>query len=277
MVLSFSQNSVELPGEVARLLSELREENRALWREVTRLGGRVPAHVSSAANNLSNCGPASAPASFGGTSLPPQSQTSSQSPQSQSRAGLARGHVLSHSRSSSNLGDDGERDGEWEDEDGNGDLMSGVGMGIGGGAGNQGADEWDSQGSRLAFGGGLSVPGTNSQFSFNNSLGAGPGVGAEWKRWVEVEMNDEKNKLEKLVSVVKAFVNVVGNGGEVLGSGGAGARGDGGGEGGSECWFSLDYEGILMVSPFPVQFQMVGHVHSSPKHSARPARPFSFL
>jgi hypothetical protein len=234
MVLSFFHNSVELPGEVARLLSELREENRALWREVSRLGGRVPAHVSSAANNPSNCGPASAPASFGGTSQPPQSQTSSQSPQSHSQAGLARGHVLSHSRSSSNLGDDGERDGEWEDEDGNGDPMSGVGMGIGGGTGggSQGADEWDSQGSRLAFGSGLSVPGTNSQFSFNNSLGAGPGVGEEWKRWVEAEMSTERKRVERLVGVVRAFVDVVGNGGEVLGSSG---RGDGAGEGGSEC------------------------------------------
>ncbi|KAG2072394.1 hypothetical protein BDR04DRAFT_409528 [Suillus decipiens] len=41
---------VELPGEVARLLNDMRDENKALWREVSRLGGRVPSHI---ANTLS--------------------------------------------------------------------------------------------------------------------------------------------------------------------------------------------------------------------------------
>ncbi|KAG1874452.1 hypothetical protein F4604DRAFT_744773 [Suillus subluteus] len=41
---------VELPGEVARLLNDMRDENKALWREVSRLGGRVPPHI---ANTLS--------------------------------------------------------------------------------------------------------------------------------------------------------------------------------------------------------------------------------
>ncbi|KAG1738990.1 HSF-type DNA-binding-domain-containing protein [Suillus lakei] len=37
---------VELPGEVARLLNDMRDENKALWREISRLGGRVPSHVA---------------------------------------------------------------------------------------------------------------------------------------------------------------------------------------------------------------------------------------
>ncbi|KAG2137667.1 HSF-type DNA-binding-domain-containing protein [Suillus cothurnatus] len=41
---------VELPGEVARLLNDMRDENKALWREISRLGGRIPPHI---ANTLS--------------------------------------------------------------------------------------------------------------------------------------------------------------------------------------------------------------------------------
>lgn len=41
---------VELPGEVARLLNDMRDENKSLWREISRLGGRVPSHI---ANTLS--------------------------------------------------------------------------------------------------------------------------------------------------------------------------------------------------------------------------------
>ncbi|KAF9231649.1 hypothetical protein BU15DRAFT_68162 [Melanogaster broomeanus] len=137
-VLTCFRNSVELPGEVTRLLSELREENRALWREVSRLGGRVPIRISptiTAADNSSNFGPTSARATFGGTSQTSQSQTSS-SPQSQSQSqgrltgghvlihsrqsqgGLTGGRVPIHSRSSSNLGGDGVERDEWEDDDG---------------------------------------------------------------------------------------------------------------------------------------------------------------
>ena len=91
----FLLNSVELPGEVARLLSELRDENRALWREIRR----IPQLVS----------PAIIPANFVGSSQGSQSHVS---PHAQ--VALGGGHVLTQSRSSSNLrGDDSERDADW--------------------------------------------------------------------------------------------------------------------------------------------------------------------
>jgi hypothetical protein len=112
------------------------------------------------------------------------------------QVGLGGGHVLTHSRSSSNLGgDDGERDVDWEDEDGM--NMAGIGMG-----GSQGGEEWDAQ-SRFNFGvgAGLNVPG----IAFNIS-GAPPG-GEEWKRWAESEITKERKRVEKLVGVVKALVD----------------------------------------------------------------------
>lgn len=186
-----------------RLLSELREENRALWREVRSLGSRIPQHVSPATDH----GPAAISAVFGGSS---QSSQSHIPPNAQ--VGLGGGHALAHSRSSSNLGgDDGERDADWEDEDGmnasiGGGLMTGIGMGLGG---SQGGAEWDAQSPRfnLWAGGGLNVPG----FALN-AVGAPPG-GEEWKRWAEGEIVKERKRVEKLVGIVKALVDVTGKGG----------------------------------------------------------------
>jgi hypothetical protein len=48
-------NSVELPGEVARLLTDMREENRALWFEISRLGGHVPARIASTLSTSNSC------------------------------------------------------------------------------------------------------------------------------------------------------------------------------------------------------------------------------
>lgn len=92
-------------------------------------------------------------------------------------------------------GDDGERDVDWEDEDGM--NITGIGMG-----GSQGGEDWDAQ-SRFNFGvgGGLNVPG----FAFNIS-GAPPG-GEEWKQWAEGEITKERKRVEKLVGVVKALVD----------------------------------------------------------------------
>ncbi|KAG8221088.1 hypothetical protein J3R82DRAFT_2606 [Butyriboletus roseoflavus] len=194
------RNRVELPGEVARLLSELRDENRALWREVRSLSSRLPQHVPPAANH----GPATISANFGG----PSEGSQSISPNSQ--IGLGGGQVLTHSRSSSNLGgDDGERDVDWEDEDGmnvhmGGGPMTGITMGMGGG---QGGEEWDTQSSRFNVwaGGGLNVPG----FAFSGE----PFGGEEWKQWAESEIFKERKRVEKLVGVVKALVDVTGKGG----------------------------------------------------------------
>ncbi|KAH0836803.1 HSF-type DNA-binding-domain-containing protein [Lanmaoa asiatica] len=175
------RNRVELPGEVARLLSELRDENRALWREIRSLGSRIPQPAA-------NHGQGTISATFDGSSQGSQSQIS---PNAQ--VGLGGGHVLTHSRSSSNLGgDDGERDG--------------IAMGLGGG---QGGEEWDAQSSRfnLWAGGGLNVPG----FAFN-AFGTAPG-GEEWKRWAEGEIIKERKRVERLVGVIKALVDVTGKGG----------------------------------------------------------------
>lgn len=46
---------VELPGEVARLLTDMRDENKALWREISRLGGRVPAHIANTLSASNSC------------------------------------------------------------------------------------------------------------------------------------------------------------------------------------------------------------------------------
>lgn len=56
---------VELPGEVARLLNDMRDENKALWREISRLGGRVPSHVANTLSQSSN-------SSLGGSSTAPK-------------------------------------------------------------------------------------------------------------------------------------------------------------------------------------------------------------
>ena len=45
-MVSYCNQKVRLPGEVVRLLSEIREENRALWRDIKRLGGRIPPHIA---------------------------------------------------------------------------------------------------------------------------------------------------------------------------------------------------------------------------------------
>lgn len=126
------------------------------------------------------------------------------------QVGFGGGHVLAHSRSSSNLGDDGERDVDWEDEDGmnasmGGGLMTSIGMGL---AGSQGGEEWDAQSSRFnLWAGGLNVPG----FPLN-AFGAPPG-GEEWKRWAETEIFKERKRVEKLVGIVKALVDGAGKGG----------------------------------------------------------------
>jgi len=192
--LTISSNSVELPGEVARLLSDLREENRALWREVKSLSSRIPQHGSSAANH----GPAAISPNFGASSQGSQSQISSNT-----HVGLGGGHVLAHSRSSSDLGGgDGERDVDWEDDDGMNASLSLIGMG-----GSQGGEEWDPQSSRFNFwaGSGLNVP--NLAF---NTVEAPPGE--EWKQWAEGEIIKERKRVEKLVDIVKALVDATGKG-----------------------------------------------------------------
>lgn len=154
-----------------------------------------------------NHGPATISANFGGSSQASQSHISSSA-----QVGFGGGHVLPHSRSSSNLGgDDGERDCDWEDEDGmnasiSGGLMPGIGIGL---AGSQGGEEWDAQNSRfnLWASGGLNVPGF-AMNTFGVPLG-----GEEWKRWAEGEIFKERKRVEKLVGIVKALVDVAGKGG----------------------------------------------------------------
>ena len=53
-VISYCSQRVKLPGEVARLLSEVREENRALWREIKQLGGRIPPHIANTLRSSAN-------------------------------------------------------------------------------------------------------------------------------------------------------------------------------------------------------------------------------
>lgn len=117
------------------------------------------------------------------------------------------GHILTHSRSSSNLGaDDGERDVDWEDDDCmSASMMTGIGMG-----GSQGGEEWDTQSPSFNFdtSSGLNVP----NFGFS-TLGAPE----EWKRWAEGEIIKERRRVEKLVGVVKALVDVTGKGGASAG------------------------------------------------------------
>ena len=197
LIFCFSLNSVELPGEVARLLSELRDENRALWREIRR----IPQLVS----------PAAIPANFVGSSQGSQSHVS---PHAQ--VALGGGHVLTQSRSSSNLGgDDSERDVDWGDEEGMsasvcGGPMTGIEMGVGG---SQGGEELDAQNSRFGFAGGsgLNLPGLGS-----NGFGTASG-GEEWKRWAQSEIIKERKRVQRLVAVVKALVDVSGRGGASTG------------------------------------------------------------
>ncbi|KAG9313168.1 HSF-type DNA-binding-domain-containing protein [Chiua virens] len=162
------RNRIELPGEVARLLSDLREENRALWREVKSLSSRVPQYGSPTANH----GPTAS-------------------------LGLESGHTLTHSRSSSNLGDDGDRDIDWEEDDAMSGPVTGIGMGA-----SQGGEGWDPQSSRFfGTGGGFNVPG----LSFNPAETSAEGE--QWRRWAECEILKERKRVEKLVGVVKALVD----------------------------------------------------------------------
>lgn len=154
---------------------------------------------------VANHGPATISANFG---CPSQGSQSHISPNTQ----VSLGHVLTHSRSSSNLGgDDGERDVDWEDEDGmNASIgsgpMTGISMGLGG---SQPGEEWDAPSSRFnPWAGGLNVPG----FAFNTS-GEPLGGGEEWKQWAESEIFKERKRVQKLVGVVKTLVDVTGKGG----------------------------------------------------------------
>lgn len=132
------------------------------------------------------------------------------------QVGLAGGHVFSHSRSSSNLGaDDSERDADWEDDDGisasvTGGSMSGLAMGMGG---SQTGEEWDSQSSRFDFvtGSGMNVSGFAP-----NAFGPVSGED-EWKRWAQSEIIRERRRVQRLVGVVKALVDVSSKGGASAG------------------------------------------------------------
>lgn len=144
------------------------------------MSSRIPQNLSTAAN------PGSTTASP--SHIPPNVQVS-----------LGGEHVLTHSRSSSNLGgDDGERDVDWEDE--------GIGMSLGGGQ-----EDWDAQLSRFNFGAGsgLNTPGPGFSFS---PFGTVPG-GDDWRRWAEGEIIKERKRVEKLVGVVKALVDSNAKGG----------------------------------------------------------------
>lgn len=185
---------------MARLLSELREENRELWREVRSLSSRIPQLVSPATGH----GPATALTNFMGSS---QSSQSHISPHAQ--IGLGGGHV--HSRPSSNMGgDDGERDADWEDDDGmSASMCSGPMTGIAPSmGGSQGGEEWETQNSRFDFqaGAGLNVPGFPS-----NTFG--PASGDDWKRWAQGEIIKERKRVQRLVGVVKALVDGSSKGG----------------------------------------------------------------
>lgn len=159
---------------------------------------------------------------------------------------MGGGHVLTHSRSSSNLGgDDAERDADWEDEDGmSASVMSGIGMG-----GSQGGEEWDAQSPSFNFGAGsgLNTPG----FGFN-ALGT---PGDEWKRWAAGEIIKERKRVEKLVGIVKVLVDVTGKGG--------------GSAGGASANMSIDRE------PDSSRFRirpcrcMLSRMTSPAKHNAR--------
>lgn len=110
--------------------------------------------------------------------------------------------MLSHSRSSSNIGgDDGERD--WEDDDAMSASVTGLGMPLGG---SQGSEEWD-----FTAGTGLNVPGFTS-----NAFPAAPGE-EEWRRWAQSEIIKERRRVQRLVGVVKALADVSGKGGASLG------------------------------------------------------------
>jgi len=212
-----SSSSVELPGEVARLLSDMREENQALWRAVKQLGGRIPPHIASTLGSSGN------------------SHSHSQSLSLPSSQGQ---HTITHSRSSSNLGDDTDRDVDWEDDE----------PGSGGpGGGSSGTDAFGGLNMHTTIGAPspLSLAGPSpSLHSHSPSLHAHspsphpPSPSEEWRRWAETEISRERRRVDKLVNVVRAFVehvNVSPGAGPGQGGGHGTNVGTGkGGEGGEE-------------------------------------------
>ena len=204
-VISYCSQRVELPGEVARLLSEVREENQALWREIKQLGERIPPHF---ANTLGS----SAKSHTHSLSLP--------SSQGQGQ------HSLSHSRSSSNLGDDADRDGDWDDDE----------PGSGGPGGGLSGDAFGGLHIQTAIGAPspLSLGGPSpSLHSHSPSLHAHspspqpPSPSEEWRRWAETEVNKERRHVDKLVGVIRTLVEYVNPGsagsGQGIGKGGESA------------------------------------------------------
>lgn len=169
---------VELPGEVARFLGSIREENRALWQEIRQLGGQIPPQFTNSLGSPSH---------------------------SKSLSVLTQNHTLSHSRSSSNLGDEGERDGVWDDEE----PTSG---GPGGATGN--TEPFGGLHIQTAVGGTvpLSLAGLSPSLHTHSPSPQPPSPSEEWCRWAEAEIAKGKRRVDKLVHVVRVLVNVMNSG-----------------------------------------------------------------
>ncbi|KAG6334841.1 hypothetical protein ID866_4246 [Astraeus odoratus] len=178
------RSRVELPGEVTRFLNEIREENRALWREVCRLGGRVPPNIAATLGSSAQSQPGSL-----SVSIPGQI-----------------GHTLTHSRSSSNLGDDGERDNDWDDDEpGSGGTSAG--------AGATGADIFGNfLNVQAAVAGQSSMTLAAPSPHAHSPSPHPPSPSEEWRRWAEIELMRERKRVDKLVEVVRTLVGVVNTG-----------------------------------------------------------------
>ncbi|KAL4062510.1 HSF-type DNA-binding-domain-containing protein [Scleroderma citrinum] len=181
------RSRVELPGEVARLLTDIREENRALWREVRQLGGNIPPHI---ANTLGSG----------------NSHSHTQSLSLPSNHGRGQ-HTLSHSRSSSNLGDDVDRDVDWEDEE----PASG---------GPSGADVFGRLNIQTAMG---ALAGPSPSLHSHSPSPHPPSPSEEWRRWAETEIFRERRRVDKLVSLFRTLVEFVNPGASMNAGSGQGA------------------------------------------------------
>ncbi|KIM68177.1 hypothetical protein SCLCIDRAFT_1009350 [Scleroderma citrinum Foug A] len=227
----------------------MRDENRALWRAVKQLGGRIPPHITNTLGSSSN------------------SHSHSQSLSLPSSQGQ---RTISHSRSSSNLGDDTDRDVDWEDDE----------PGSGGpGGGSSGPDAFGGLNMQTTMGAPspLSLAGPSpSLHSHSPSLHAHspsphpPSPSEEWRRWAETEISRERRRVDKLVNVVRAYiehVNVNPGAGVNAGSGQGGAGlGTNGGEGG---------EGVLSMllqDLHALSLDISSHP-SSPSISPHPMHP----
>ena len=216
-VVSYCSQRVELPGEVARLLSKVHEEKSTLERDQTTRWTYT---------SIANTSGSSANSHSHSLSLP--------SSQGQGQ------HSLSHSRSSSNLGDDADRDGNWDDDE----------PGSGGPGGGLSGDAFDGLHIQTAIGASspLSLGGPSpSLHSHSLSLHAHspspqpPSPSEKWRRWAETEVNKEMRRVDKLVGVIRTLVEYVNPGSAGSGQGGTTVGIGKGGECADEGKFSYAF------------------------------------